>query len=331
MSKIKPLAKEIRNSDGISYDEALELVRKKIASLEDLFEFLEPANRLRQINKGKAVITCSIVNAKSGGCGEDCAFCSQSAHHDTDTPKFPLISPDEIITRAKEAERLGAKEFSIVTSGRSVKSSLELSSIEKALNQISTSTTLARCASLGAIGPEDLKRLKAAGLQIFHHNLETNRSFFPQICSTHSYEDKLKTIRVAKEEGLRVCCGGIFGMGETWEQRIELAFELKDLEVDSIPVNFLNPIKGTRLEGQKLLGAYEALKIIALVRLIYPKVDIVICGGREVTLGDLQPLIFFAGANGVLIGDYLTTKGQDAQEDLKMIEDLGLKPKGCVP
>jgi len=189
-----------------------------------------------------------------------------------------------------------------------------------------------RCASIGMVGKKTLKRLKDAGPESFHHNLETSRSFFPNICTTHNYDDDVVAVRRAKELGLYVCCGGIFGLGEAWSDRVELAATLKELDVDSIPVNFLNPRPGTPLEGAKNLTPRDCLMIIAILRLMMPDKDIVVCGGRDTNLRDMQALIFTAGANGMMIGDYLTTPGRDSAADLKMIEDLGLSPRGsCRP
>ena len=314
----------------ISFDEALKIANTPTEDLSDLTSIFVRANSSRQLNKGFDVITCAIVNAKAGGCPEDCAFCSQSAFHSSDIPRYPLMSSDEIFVHGLRAYDSGAIEFSIVTSGKSVGSEAELKNIKNSISRIRENTDLTCCASLGALEKRDFMELKKAGLQVFHHNLETSRSFFPRICTTHGYEENTNTVKKAKEVGFKVCCGGIFGMGESWEDRIDLLFELKNLEIDCIPINFLNPIKGTRLERQKLLSSLEALKIIALARLINPTVNIVVCGGREVTLSAQQSKIFAAGANGLLIGDYLTTKGRAASEDLRMIGEQGLKPKRWV-
>jgi biotin synthase len=328
MSQVRPKFERPKSNQGISFEEALEIANQEISDLDDLSVLLARANKLRQQHKGSNVITCSIINAKSGGCPEDCAFCSQSTYHNSEIDRFDLLNTEKIILQGQEAEKVGAKEFSIVTSGKATRDNEEFSTIKDSIDGIKSATELTLCASLGTLDRQELNELKKVGLEIFHHNLETSRSFFPNICSTHSYDENLETIRMAKEAGLRVCCGGIFGMGESWQQRVELLFELKDLGVDSIPINFLNPVKGTRLENQKLLKPLKALKIIALARLINPTANIVICGGREVTLRDLQSWIFFAGANGVLIGNYLTTEGRSTQDDLKMIKDQGLTPVG---
>ena len=229
---------------------------------------------------------------------------------------------------AKEAEGFGAREFSIVASGTKIEKGKDVDTLVETLESMKGSVGMERCASLGILSREVLERLKESGLESYHHNLETSRGFFPNVCATHEYDEDVEAIRAAKEIGLYVCSGGIFGLGESWEDRIELAHTLKGLDVDSIPVNFLNPRPGTPLEHARNLTPVECLKIIALIRLTLPAKDVVICGGRSVNLRDLQPLIFAAGANGMMIGNYLTTPGRDPLEDLKMLEDLGLRPRG---
>jgi len=283
--KLTTLTEKIITDENfkISAEEALYLTE---IPDRDIFDLIACANKIRRHYKGDAVVTCSITNAKSGLCSEDCAFCAQSVHHRTNISTYPLLG--EAARRIKEM------------------------------------TGMIICSSLGILTYDRAKKLKESGITNYHHNLETARSFFSHICTTHDYEDDVETVRVAKEVGFRVCSGGILGMGESWEQRVELALTIRELDVDSIPINFLNPIEGTRMEGRPLLSPREALKCIALFRFINPKKDITICGGREVTLRDLQGLIFAAGANGFLIGNYLTTLGRDIESDIKLIEDLGL-------
>ena len=264
------------------------------------------------------------MSAKSGLCKEDCTFCSQSVRYSTGAPEFPMVGAGEIAEAARRAERAGANEFSIVTSGTAIDKDRDISTLSDALKSMNTSTDLESCASLGIMKRDTLKKLKEAGLKSYHHNLETSRSFFPKVCTTHSYDEDVETVREAKALGFYVCSGGIFGLGESWEDRIELADTLRDLDVDSVPINFLDPREGTPLEGTKNLSPKECLRIIALFRLMMPETDIIVCGGREVNLRDLQPMIFAAGANGMMLGNYLTTKGRSAEDDLRMIEDLGL-------
>jgi len=271
------------------------------------------------------VILCSIINAKCGGCPEDCAFCSQSVHHQTDIASYPLLPSDEIIDTAKKAFSEGATEFSIVTSGRGISEEKEISSLAETFSKFNENLNIPSCASLGLLDLDTALKFKAAGLKNYHHNLETAKSFFQNICSTHTYEESVDTVRIAKSAGFRVCSGGIFGMGESPRQRVELAFILKELDVDSIPMNFLNPIPGTPLESIPPLKPLEILKTIATYRFVFPKRDITICGGREINLRDLQALMFIAGANGTMLGNYLTTRGRASQEDLQMIKDLELE------
>jgi len=324
MKIFSSLEKKVLNGEGLSKEEAELLLPIKD---EDILDILLLANTTRQKFKGNEVSLCSIINAKSGMCGEDCAFCSQSAYHKTDAPIYPFMGKEKILERAKEAMEMQAREFSIVISGYSPDSEIELIAIENSIACIAKETNLEPCASLGILSEDELIKLKNAGLKNYHHNLETARSFYNNICSTHSYDEDLETVKTAKQLGFNVCCGGIFGMGESWSQRIELAFTLKELDVDSIPINFLNPIPGTRLEKARFLTPLECLKIISVFRLIMPKKDIFVCGWREVNLRDLQSMLFFAGANGMMIGGYLTTSGRKPEEDLRMIYDLGLKIK----
>jgi biotin synthase len=310
---------------GLDTDSALELTR---LADERVYEVLAVTEKVRRLQKGNEVNLCSIVNAKSGLCKEDCSFCSQSVSYATEIKTYPMAGADAIVSAAKEAEGFGAREFSIVTSGTGIEKDRDVGTLVETLAEMKGSVNMERCASLGILSRETLAELKNSGLESYHHNLETSRSFFPNVCTTHDYDDDVRVIRTAKELGFHVCSGGIFGLGETWEDRVELTSTLKELHVDSVPVNFLNPRPGTPLEGAENLSPVECLKIIALIRLMMPDKDIVICGGRQVNLRDLQPLIFAAGANGMMIGNYLTTPGRPPEEDLKMLTDLGLKPKG---
>ncbi len=310
--------------EGLSYEEGCRLI-----NLPDnhIFDIISSADRVRRFFKGNEINLCSIINAKSGLCPEDCAFCSQSVHYETDVKTHPMVEHQKIVEAAKNAVENGAREFSIVTSGTSVSKDNDLAILIKALQEMRNETSLERCASLGIMKTETLQKLKDAGLESYHHNLETARSFFPNICTTHDYEDDVNTLRTAKKLGFHTCCGGVFGLGESREQRVELAMTLRELDVDSVPINFLNPRPGTPLENANNLTPIECLKIIALYRFMLPKKDIIVCGGRGVNLRDMQSLIFAAGANGMMIGNYLTTAGRPPEEDLRMIRDLGLRPR----
>ncbi len=293
-------------------------------SRQDLWRLLDLTESVRRRFKGDAVRLCSIVNAKSGMCSEDCSFCSQSRRSNADIRKYPLVGEEEMVRAAREAKARGAREFSIVSSGLAMRDRGELERVGNAVWRIRTEVGIETCVSLGTLPADDVAYLLSRGLRSVHHNLETSRSFFPSMCTTHDYEDDVRAVRAAKEAGAWVCCGGIFGIGETEKDRVELAMTLRDLRVDSIPVNFLNPVPGTPVEGKHDLTPFDCLKIIAMMRLVHPQREIIVCGGREVNLRDLQSLIFAAGATGTMAGNYLTTAGRPAEEDVRMILDLGL-------
>ncbi len=294
---------------------------------EKPWEFIREAGRIREENFGPDVDACSIINARSGNCPEDCAFCAQSAHHAARLRTYPLLPEDEVIPAAKRVFDNGVRRFCIVTSGRGIGSEKELSSIARMVEKV-REIGFKPCATLGALSLYQLRTLKGAGLHRYHHNLETSRSFFPRICSTHTYDERIETLLAAKEAGLSTCSGGIFGMGEGMPDRAEMASELARLGVDSVPVNFLMPIPGTPLEDADFITPLEALKSIALVRHILTEKEIRVCGGRLTALRELHPMVFLAGANGILMGDYLTTSGRNFEDDLRMIKDLGMRLHG---
>ena len=312
---------------SISSDKALQLESFTHEELDYLFI---GTDRIRDKFKGEDVKICSIVNAKSGRCVEDCSFCAQSSSFQTDAPETELMSVEEMVAAAKEAEAFGANEFSIVASGTKMDDRQELDKVIAAVRRIKAETKLETCCSLGLMELDDLKELKAAGLDRCHHNLETAASFFNKIVTTHTYEDEVKAVQNAKEAGLQVCVGGIFGMGETFAQRVELAFSIRELGTQSLPINFLKPIEGTGLDHLETIEYYDALKTIALLRLVLPKIDLFVCGGREEVMTDKQEQLFSAGANGILGGNYLTTKGQDPKRDIEMIQNLGLRPIASI-
>jgi biotin synthase len=291
----------------------------------ELWPRLGEASRLRERHFGRRVSFCVIINAKSGMCSEDCAFCSQSARAASQAPHYPLLPQAELVAAARQAAAAGASRFSLVTAGRGVMSPRDQSAVLAAVAAIQAAVPIRICASLGIVDRGFLMELKAAGLYRFHHNLETAASFFPKICTTHSYAERVATIEAAQAAGLSVCVGGIFGLGETLPQRWEMAQALKDLAVDAIPLNFLHPLPGTALAHRPLLSPLEALKIVAAFRLTFPERSLIICGGRQVTLRSLSPLLFAAGADSLMTGDYLTTQGRIPDEDRRMLEDLGLE------
>lgn len=291
--------------------------------LEHPFLVMAEATRIREHFRGKRITLCMIINAKSGLCPEDCKFCAQSAHHMTGIETYPLLSPEEILKEAKKAKEAGAHCFGIVTSGRSVDGEEEWGSILEAVRKIND-MGLKVCASLGFLDRQRAEELKKAGLYRYHHNIETARSFFGQICTTHTFDEKIATIRSAKRAGLSVCSGGIIGMGEDVGVRVKMALTLRELGVDSVPINILNPRPGTPFEGLVALRPMEILLSIALFRFLLPSKDIKLCAGRELHLRQLIPLALVAGCSSLMTGDYLTTKGRDPDLDKEMIEDLNL-------
>lgn len=308
---------------NISFKKAMQIYLDDDISI---FDLLWAANKIREKFKKNKIELCSIVNAKSGNCPEDCKFCAQSVHHNAGIKKYPLLSEQEILKVAKSANENKATCFGIVTSGKAIKNKKEILSICKAVKNIKREIPFLKCsASLGTIDRQFLLELKKAGLDRFHHNLETSEDYFPKMCTTHTYKERFKVIENAKAVGLKLCSGGIFGLGEDKIDRLKLAFTLRDLEVASVPLNFLHPIKGTALENISPMPVAEILRTIAIFRIILPRQDIKVCGGRVVNLRSAQALIFYAGASGMMIGNYLTQPGQDPQVDLQMLEDLGLE------
>ncbi|VVB89817.1 3-methylornithine synthase [uncultured archaeon] len=312
---------KVKNCDHINFSDAIELMSLKG---KDCLELFALSNSVRS-KLGDSVDLCSIVNAKCGLCPEDCKFCAQSVHNDTDVIPHPFMDEEDILNLALMMQEEGAARFCIVISGKGVDND-DFESILHSIRRIRRETLMSVCVSLGMLTKENALLLKKAGVTRVHHNLETSLGFFKNVCSTHSYEEKIKTIQVARSVGLEVCCGGIIGMGESVHDRIELAFTLRELDVDAVPINILNPIKGTPFEDLVPISPMDALKTIAVFRLILPKKNIRIAGGREKNLRDLQCLSLLAGANGLLLGNYLTTPGRLPREDIQMIKDLGLIP-----
>ena len=306
---------------ALSLAQALELAALPHADLPPLFL---AATRVREHSFGQNVALCAIVNAKSGRCPEDCAFCAQSSHHRTQAPQYPLLSEEDLLQGARAAAACGARCYGIVTSGSGIRAGEELERICRVIKRLRDEGQIAPGASLGTLDAHAVHALKAAGLMTYHHNLETSRSFFPTICSTHDYEEDIATVRLAKQAGLRVCSGGLFGLGENMAQRVELAFTLRELGVDSVPMNFLDPVAGTPLAGSANLTPMECLHTIALFRMILPRAHITICGGRERNLRELQSWLFLAGASGIMTGNYLTKEGRQPADDLQLIRDAGL-------
>jgi len=315
---VKSLEEKILKGSSLSREDALSLAE---ITGPDIFDLFASANKIRQHFKGNIIGLCSIANAKSGACPEDCSFCAQSSGSKAEIEVYPLLSKEIVIQKAMEVKDSAIKRFSIVTSGRKV-SRKNLAEIAEMISEISKLGILP-CASLGLLNAEELLMLKSAGLDRYHHNLETSRGFFPRICSTHTFSDKIRTIEAGKSVGLSVCSGGIFGMGETWQDRIDMAFSLKELDIDSVPINFLIPVKGTALAHRKHLHPFDALKIVSLYRFILPRKEIRICGGRIQILGEFNSMLFLAGADGMISGNYLTTQGRNPEDDLRLIQTYG--------
>lgn len=304
---------------GLGLGELREMAR---LSLEEL---LEMAGRLRRDLSGDGVELCSIVNAKSGLCSEDCAYCAQSVHHRTGAPVYEALDPEVVLAKAKAVEEAGVANFSVVTSGNE----LDDESFGRALNLIElirSHTHLRVCASLGKLDERRARLLRSSGIHRYHHNLETSPGFFPRICTTHTFQDRLETVRLAQREGLSVCSGVLIGLGETLEDRLELALILRDLGIDSVPFNVLIPIPGTPLGERPVPPAEEVLKALALLRIALPKATIRLCAGRERSLGERQIEALKLCADGMMVGGYLTQPGRELEEDLKTVASAGLKP-----
>ena len=296
-----------------------------LASVEGagLFSFFSAAGEIREKFRRNRVDLCSILSAKSGACSEDCSYCAQSSQSKAETPVHPLLKENEIMGKALEAKEGGVRRFCIVTSGRKTGQE-ELRKIASMVGKI-RDLGLLPCATLGLLERDELSILRDSGLERYHHNLETSERFFPRICSTHTYGDKLKTIEAVKAVGLSVCSGGIFGLGESWQDRIDMALALRGLNVDSVPINFLIPVKGTPMGNTTPLHPFEALKIISLFRFILPDKAVRVCGGRRQVLGEFNSMVFMAGADALLTGNYLTTPGTTYEDDLRLIRQYGLE------
>lgn len=304
----------------VSQEEALALAG---VGHEALFLLFEAARVRCRERRGDTVFLCSIVNAKSGKCSQDCAFCAQSASHETGVDIYPLMDEETLVARGLAMARAGATRFGIVTSGHSLNDA-EIDRVCRVVERLRKETELTICGSLGMLDAKRGERLLSSGMGRYHHNLETSRSHFDAICTTHTYDEDIETVQLAAELGFGVCCGGILGLGESWAQRVELAMTVKELKADTIPINFLTPVAGTRMADRPLMPALDALKSVALFRLIAPEKRITVCGGREVTLRDFQSWLFSAGADGFMVGNYLTTAGRSLEDDFKMVADAGL-------
>ncbi len=315
------LARRVLAGGDVTRDEARALFALQGEEVYDLFY---AAHKVRRHFHGNRVTFCSILPTKFGNCSEDCKFCAQSGHFETGITAHPMMDGPEVIRACTDARDRGASAFGIVNSGRGP-TKREWPKIMEAVRAMKEVDGICHCATLGTLTEEQARDLKAAGVRRINHNLETSAEFYPQIVTTHTWQERVETVRLAQRVGLETCCGCIFGMGEGIEDRVSLAFSLKELNPSVVPLNFLFPIPGTPLEHMPPLRPMEILKIIAVMRLILPRQDLKVAGGREKNLRDLQSWIFYVGATSALIGNYLATAGRPNEEDLRMIEDLELQ------
>jgi biotin synthase len=307
----------------ISREEALRL--GEIEDRAGIEALVERAWRVRLDRFGDSTDMCSLVNAKSGGCAEDCGFCAQSRFAEADTPMHAMMSPEQILEHARAAEAAGAHRFCMVTQGQGL-SKRDFENVLAGARLVAELTNLKRCVSIGHMSAARAQALKEAGIQRVHHNVETAESYYPEVSTTVRYEGRLRTIDAVRDAGLETCVGGILNLGETREQRVEMAFQLAELNPTSVPINLLNPRPGTKFGDRELMDPLEAVKWVAIFRLILPDALFRLCGGRNENLGmgDIQQLAVRAGLNGVMMGNFLTTLGSEPEQDREMFEELGL-------
>lgn len=320
MREIEEAAEKAIRGIPLSREEGIALSSEHV----DLLSLIGAANRVRERFFGRKVSFCSIINAKSGRCPSDCVFCAQSARYRTEIPVHPMLGKSQLLDAIQRTARVGVSHVGVVTSGVKPPQGKEFNAMVECVREIALRGKTKICCSLGQLDEQEARRLKDAGVVRYHHNLETSRAFYGNVSKTIRYDDKVATVRAAKSAGLETCCGGIFGLGESWGDRVELAMTIRELDVDSVPLNFLRPVEGTPLEETTPLSPREALRIIVLFRLMLPDKAIKVCGGREFVLRDMQSWMFHAGANGTMLGNYLTTAGRPPEEDLQMAADLGL-------
>ena len=289
----------------------------------DIPAIMAGASMLREKYFGSSIHLCTICNGKSGKCSEDCKFCSQSSFSKTEAPVYPVLSKEELKKGGLLAQDTPINRYSIVTTGRGLPRK-DVEAVAEAMRELDDNK-IKKCASLGILKDEEFKLLKDAGVNRYHHNLETSRSLFKEVCTTHTYDERIETIKAAQRQGMEVCAGGILGIGETDEQILEMAKDIKALDVESVPLNFLVAVKGTPYGDRHSLTPLKCLKIIAFFRYFLPSKEIIICGGREKNLEELHPFIFYAGASGTMTGNYLTTDGRSLNDDLVMLEQLGFE------
>jgi len=319
------LATRVLDGIPVSVEEATDILS---SSNEELLEVLAATYRLRHRHFGKTVQLYFLVNAKSGLCPEDCGYCSQSKISSAPIAKYRMLSADQLLDGARVAAERGSKTYCLVISGRAP-NEREMQAVETVIPQVKEKFNLKICACLGLLTPEHAARLKACGVDRVNHNLNTSREHYDEICSTHTYQDRLETLNNVRAAGLELCSGGIIGMGESHQDLVSMAMELRHLNVESIPLNFLHAIEGTPLEDTNQLTPQDCLRALCMVRFVNPSSELRIAGGREKHLRSLQPLSLYA-ANSLFVGDYLTTKGQPPEADYQMIADLGFEVTGCA-
>jgi biotin synthase len=324
-ARVAGLGQHILAGGEITRDEALGLFQ--LENTADIFDLLSWANRIREHFKGNKIHLCSIVNAKAGACSENCSFCAQSSFYQTGSPRYGFVDPEPVQEAADEANKNGVTAVGLVAAWKGLNEGPMLDEVCERVRELKASGKTRPDVSLGIIKNQRVAdRLKEAGVECYGHNLESSRRFFPKTCTTHTYDDRLETIGYLKKAGLKICSGGIIGMGETREDRCDLAFALKEIGANVVPMNILNPIKGTPFENNPPLPVMEILKTIACFRFILPRQEIMIAGGRTVNLRDAQSMVFMAGASALMVGNYLTTLNQPVETDLQMLKDLGLDP-----
>lgn len=323
-SRFDELATKVLSGGTLGREEARSILRAPVEKLPDL---LWAAFRVRERFFGRRVKLCQLRNARSGLCPEDCHYCSQSAISTAPIPRYRLESVPELLNGARRAVAAGATRYCMVTSGRGPSAADVQRFVEAARAIKREFPRLELCVSLGLLDREQARALKDAGIDYVNHNLNTSRRFYPEICTTHSYDDRLATVRAVQEAGLRTCCGGIIGLGETEEDVIDLAFDLRDLQVDSLPVNFLHPIKGTPLEDRNVLDPAKCLRALCLMRFVRPEAEIRVAGGRELHLGSWQALALYP-ANSLFVDGYLTTPGDAADKVRRLVTSLGFEVEG---
>ncbi|MDY2970762.1 MAG: biotin synthase BioB [Butyricicoccus pullicaecorum] len=321
MAEIETLCERVLSGETITREQALDLYNQPLEPL------CAAADRIRRTFCQDAFDLCTIINGKSGKCSENCKFCAQSAHNHTGAAVYPLLSAEEIIAEAKKNDAQGVLRYSIVTSGKRL-SDDEVEAMCEAVRQIRAETGISVCVSFGLLDQKQYEKLRDAGVTRVHNNLETSRRNFPNICTTHTYDDKIAAIRAAQAAGLTVCSGGIMGLGENVEDRIDMALTLRELDIHSVPVNVLNPISGTPLEHCIPLTEDEVRRIVAVYRFLLPDASIRLAGGRGLLL-DKGRACFLSGANAAISGDMLTTAGITVETDRRMLQELGYEVKRC--